>query len=215
MDKLAVSDQPSSVQMRRPSSSATPNPSPQQPNVSEPTPASKTQQPTPAPRSQPTPTPSLRVEPLIDSRPLEDSPYRLDKSGRSMSNLAISGSQLHLNSKEPTPSIASDISNTSTAQDLQKTIQQLQKYVWTFLTYFDLSVWCHSWFVEIPTLQKLKKNLFLQWSLTWFRSFGWNSVNHQTQSPKKQTNYRGTQLQVKYIWLLIILKYFSASERCF
>lgn len=126
MDKLAVSDQPSSVQMRRPSSSATPNPSPQQPNVSEPTPASKTQQPTPAPRSQPTPTPSLRVEPLIDSRPLEDSPYRLDKSGRSMSNLAISGSQLHLNSKEPTPSIASDISNTSTAQDLQKTIQQLQ-----------------------------------------------------------------------------------------
>ncbi|XP_016303799.1 extended synaptotagmin-2-like isoform X2 [Sinocyclocheilus anshuiensis] len=120
MDKLAVSDQPSSVQIRRPSE--TPNPSPQRPNVSEPIPASKTQQPTPAPRTQPSP----RVEPLIDSRPLEDSPTRLAKSGRSTSNLAISGSELHLNSKEPTPSIASDISNPSTAQELQKTIHRLQ-----------------------------------------------------------------------------------------
>ncbi|XP_016419762.1 extended synaptotagmin-2-A-like [Sinocyclocheilus rhinocerous] len=120
MDKLAVSDQPSSVQIRRPSE--TPNPSPQRPNVSEPIPASKTQQPTPAPRTQPSP----RVEPLIDSRPLEDSPTRLAKSGRSTSNLAISGSELHLNSKEPTPSIASDISNPSTTQELQKTIHRLQ-----------------------------------------------------------------------------------------
>uniref|UniRef100_A0A671K4Y6 Extended synaptotagmin-2-A-like n=1 Tax=Sinocyclocheilus anshuiensis TaxID=1608454 RepID=A0A671K4Y6_9TELE len=114
MDKLSVSNQPSSIQIRRPSSSTT--------NVSEPTPTSKTQQPTPAPRNQPSP----RVEPLIDSRPLEDSPTRLAKSGRSTSNLAISGSQLHLNNKEPTPSIASDISNPSTAQELQKTIQHLQ-----------------------------------------------------------------------------------------
>uniref|UniRef100_A0A8C1K267 Extended synaptotagmin-like protein 2a n=1 Tax=Cyprinus carpio TaxID=7962 RepID=A0A8C1K267_CYPCA len=91
------------------------------PNVSEPIPVSKTQPPTPAPRTQP----SLRVEPLIDSSPLVDSPTRLAKSGRSTSNLAISGSQLHLNSKEPTPSIASDISNPSTTQELQKTIQQL------------------------------------------------------------------------------------------
>ncbi|XP_016150695.1 extended synaptotagmin-2 isoform X3 [Sinocyclocheilus grahami] len=120
MDKLAVSDQPSSVQIRRPSE--TPNPSPQRPNVPEPIPASKTQQPTPAPRTQPSP----RVEPLIDSRPLEDSPTRLAKSGWSTSNLAISGSELHLNSKEPTPSIASDISNPSTAQELQKTIHRLQ-----------------------------------------------------------------------------------------
>lgn len=126
MEKLPVSDQPSSVQIHRPNSSATPNPSPQRPNVSEPTPASKTQQPTPAPRSQPTPTPSPRVDPLIDRRPFEDSPTRLAKSGRSTSNLAISGSELHLNSKEPTPSIASDISNPSTTQELQKTIQQLQ-----------------------------------------------------------------------------------------
>uniref|UniRef100_A0A673M5U0 Extended synaptotagmin-2-like n=1 Tax=Sinocyclocheilus rhinocerous TaxID=307959 RepID=A0A673M5U0_9TELE len=114
MDKLSVSNQPSSIQIRRPSSSTT--------NVSEPTPTSKTQQPTPAPRNQPSP----RVEPLIDSRPLEDSPTRLAKSGWSTSNLAISGSQLHLNNKEPTPSIASDISNPSTAQELQKTIQHLQ-----------------------------------------------------------------------------------------
>uniref|UniRef100_A0A8C1V2J2 Extended synaptotagmin-like protein 2a n=1 Tax=Cyprinus carpio TaxID=7962 RepID=A0A8C1V2J2_CYPCA len=106
-------------QIRRPSE--TPNASPQRPNVSEPIPVSKTQPPTPAPRTQP----SLRVEPLIDSSPLGDSPTRLAKSGRSTSNLAISGSQLHLNSKEPTPSIASDISNPSTTQELQKTIQQL------------------------------------------------------------------------------------------
>uniref|UniRef100_A0A8C2BF38 Extended synaptotagmin-like protein 2a n=1 Tax=Cyprinus carpio TaxID=7962 RepID=A0A8C2BF38_CYPCA len=126
MEKLSGSNQPSSIQNHHPSSSTTPNPSPQQANVSEPTPTSKTQQPTPAPRSKPTPTPSPRVEPLIDSRPLEDSPNHLAKSGRSTSNLAISGSQLHLNNKEPTPSIASDISNPSTAQDLQRTIQQLQ-----------------------------------------------------------------------------------------
>uniref|UniRef100_A0A8C2BCX2 Extended synaptotagmin-like protein 2a n=1 Tax=Cyprinus carpio TaxID=7962 RepID=A0A8C2BCX2_CYPCA len=115
MEKLSGSNQPSSIQNHHPSSSTTPNPSPQQANVSEPTPTSKTQQPTPAPRSKPTPTPSPR-----------DSPNHLAKSGRSTSNLAISGSQLHLNNKEPTPSIASDISNPSTAQDLQRTIQQLQ-----------------------------------------------------------------------------------------
>uniref|UniRef100_A0A8C2JBE4 Extended synaptotagmin-like protein 2a n=1 Tax=Cyprinus carpio TaxID=7962 RepID=A0A8C2JBE4_CYPCA len=100
MEKLSGSNQLSSIQNHHPSSSTTPNPSPQQANVSEPTPTSKTQQPTPAPRSKPTSTPSPR-----------DSPTHLAKSGRSTSNLAISGSQLHLNNKEPTPSIASDISN--------------------------------------------------------------------------------------------------------
>uniref|UniRef100_A0A671K712 Extended synaptotagmin-2-A-like n=1 Tax=Sinocyclocheilus anshuiensis TaxID=1608454 RepID=A0A671K712_9TELE len=104
--------------------------------VVEPTPTSKTQQPTPAPRNQPSP----RVEPLIDSRPLEDSPTRLAKSGRSTSNLAISGSQLHLNNKEPTPSIASDISNPSTAQELQKTIQHLQNLKKSVFTYSYLCV---------------------------------------------------------------------------
>ncbi|XP_052403573.1 extended synaptotagmin-2-A-like isoform X1 [Carassius gibelio] len=121
MDKLAVSGQPSSVQIRRPSE--IPNASPQRPNVSEPIPVPKTQPQTPSPRTQPSP----RVEPLIDSRPFEDSPTRLANSGRSTSNLAISGSELHLNSKEPTPSIASDISNPSTTQELQKTIQQIQQ----------------------------------------------------------------------------------------
>lgn len=137
VDKLAASDQPSAVQIRRPSSSVTPSPSPQRPNVSEPTPASKAQQPNPTSRTQPTPTLSPRVEHLMDNRPLEDSPSRLAKSGRSTSNLAISGSLVNLNHKEPTPSIASDISNPSTTQELQRTMQQLQKYVLTFLTYFD------------------------------------------------------------------------------
>ncbi|XP_026146494.1 extended synaptotagmin-2-A-like isoform X1 [Carassius auratus] len=123
MEKLSGTNQPSSSQIRQPSSSTTPNPSPKQANVSEPTPTSKPQQPTPAPRN---PKPSPRVEALIDSRPLEDSPARLAKSGRSTSNLALSGSQLHLNNKEQTPSIASDISNPSTALDLQRTIQLLQ-----------------------------------------------------------------------------------------
>ncbi|CAM4589005.1 unnamed protein product [Leuciscus chuanchicus] len=126
VDKLATSDQPSTVQIRRPSSSVTPSPSPQRPNVSEPTPASKAQQPNPTSRTQPTPTLSPRVEHLMDNRPLEDSPGRLGKSGRSTSNLAISGSLLNLNHKEPTPSIASDISNPSTTQELQRTMQQLQ-----------------------------------------------------------------------------------------
>ncbi|XP_051555701.1 extended synaptotagmin-2-like isoform X2 [Myxocyprinus asiaticus] len=126
LEKLAVSDQPSSVQIRRPSASVGPNPSPQQkPVVPEPIPTPRAQ-PTPAPRTQPTPTPSPRVESLTDNTPLEDSPARLAKSGRSLSNLAISGSQMHLNNKEATPSIASDISNPSATQDLQRTIQQLQ-----------------------------------------------------------------------------------------
>lgn len=49
-------------------------------------------------------------------------------SGRSTSNLAISGSQQHLaGNKEPTPSIASDISNPYAAQELQLRLQQLHK----------------------------------------------------------------------------------------
>lgn len=53
----------------------------------------------------------------------------LAETGRSTSNLAISGSQLYLaGGKEPTPSIASDISNPYAAQELQQRLQQLQKY---------------------------------------------------------------------------------------
>ncbi|CAJ1072987.1 extended synaptotagmin-2-A isoform X1 [Xyrichtys novacula] len=51
----------------------------------------------------------------------------LADNGRSTSNLAISGSQQYLaGGKEPTPSIASDISNPYAAQELQLRLQQLQ-----------------------------------------------------------------------------------------
>lgn len=54
----------------------------------------------------------------------------LAETGRSNSNLAISGSQQYLaGAKEPTPSIASDISNPYAAQELQQRLQQLQKYL--------------------------------------------------------------------------------------
>lgn len=119
------SSQPSSVQVRRSSAGVTPSSSNQRPTVAATTPTSKSP-PTPTPRTVPsTPTPSSRVEPQTDRALLEDSPARLTKSGQSASNLAISGSQLHLNSKEPTPSIASDVSNPSTALELQRTIQML------------------------------------------------------------------------------------------
>ncbi|XP_065122451.1 extended synaptotagmin-2 isoform X1 [Paramisgurnus dabryanus] len=119
------SAQPSSVQVRRSSAGVAPSSSNQRPTVAATTPTSKSP-PTPTPRTVPsTPTPSSRVEPQTDRALLEDSPARLTKSGQSASNLAISGSQLHLNSKEPTPSIASDVSNPSTALELQRTIQML------------------------------------------------------------------------------------------
>lgn len=54
----------------------------------------------------------------------------LGSLGKSTSSLAISGSQQHLaGSKEPTPSIASDISNPYATQELQLRLQQLQKSV--------------------------------------------------------------------------------------
>uniref|UniRef100_A0A673B1N1 Extended synaptotagmin-like protein 2a n=1 Tax=Sphaeramia orbicularis TaxID=375764 RepID=A0A673B1N1_9TELE len=59
-------------------------------------------------------------------RDTED-PARSLGSGRSTSNLAISSSQQYLaGAKEPTPSIASDISNPYAAQELQHRLQQLQ-----------------------------------------------------------------------------------------
>lgn len=130
LEKLTASDpsssvQSSSVQVRQPNTSVTSSSSPHGPAVANPTPT-PTSQPTPTPKTQPpTPTP-LRVEQQTDSSLLEDSPSHLAKSGWSASNLAISGSQLQLNSKEPTPSIASDISNPSATLELQRTIQQLQ-----------------------------------------------------------------------------------------
>ncbi|TRY66346.1 hypothetical protein DNTS_024336 [Danionella cerebrum] len=117
-DKVAGSDHPSSVQIHRPSSSApdtvAPKSTPQRPSVSEPIKTTKT------PKNQPISAPSL-----ADIRPPDESPGHLVKSGRSRSNLALSGSELFLN-KEQTPSIASDISNPNSALELQRTIQQLQ-----------------------------------------------------------------------------------------
>ncbi|TNN59257.1 Extended synaptotagmin-2 [Liparis tanakae] len=54
----------------------------------------------------------------------------LGDSGRSTSNLTISGSMQHLaGGKEPTPSIASDISNPCAAQELQQRLQQLKNLI--------------------------------------------------------------------------------------
>ncbi|XP_039999596.1 extended synaptotagmin-2-A isoform X3 [Xiphias gladius] len=51
----------------------------------------------------------------------------LAETGRSTSNVAISGSQQYLaGGKEPTPSIASDISHPYATQELQQRLQQLQ-----------------------------------------------------------------------------------------
>ncbi|XP_069367645.1 extended synaptotagmin-2-A-like isoform X3 [Paralichthys olivaceus] len=53
--------------------------------------------------------------------------HSLAESGRSSSNLAISGSQQYLaGGKEPTPSIASDISNPYATQELQQRLHLLQ-----------------------------------------------------------------------------------------
>ncbi|XP_030629372.1 extended synaptotagmin-2 [Chanos chanos] len=112
LEKLTVSDQPSSVQVRRVSASS-PSPSPSQPPSQRP---SVSGPPETGPQQFPAPQP----------RPLEDSPVRLADTGRSSSNLAISGSELQLNDKEPTPSIASDISNPYATQELQQRLQQLQ-----------------------------------------------------------------------------------------
>ncbi|KAG7319663.1 hypothetical protein KOW79_016806 [Hemibagrus wyckioides] len=127
LERLTVSDQPSSVQVRRssnviPSASNSKNtpktsgsgvsskPSSQVPHVSE-----------------HQSVPDLKgLNESVSSTPLEDSPIRLSDAGRSTSNLAISGSQMNLNSKEPTPSIASDISHPYASQELQQRIKDLQ-----------------------------------------------------------------------------------------
>uniref|UniRef100_A0A671Z2S6 Extended synaptotagmin 2 n=1 Tax=Sparus aurata TaxID=8175 RepID=A0A671Z2S6_SPAAU len=92
---------PSSVQVRKPSSSSTPRPSVSSDSSK---PPSSSQD---IPRSA-----SVSAQDLLN---------------RSTSNLAISGSQQYLaGGKEPTPSIASDISNPYAVQELQTRIQQLQ-----------------------------------------------------------------------------------------
>ncbi|XP_034744027.1 extended synaptotagmin-2-like isoform X2 [Etheostoma cragini] len=99
----------------------------------------------PIPSSSTSAIPSVSAQDLLNRRREADDPFRspgstdlgqgggrgggrgLAETGRSTSNLAISGSQQYLvGGKEPTPSIASDISNPFAAQELQQRLQQLQ-----------------------------------------------------------------------------------------
>ncbi|KAM7400077.1 hypothetical protein PAMA_004669 [Pampus argenteus] len=138
-DTSSTSDStPSSVQVRKSSSSSSSNPTPR-PSVSSesPKPPSSTSD---IPRSA-----SVSAQDLLNRRREAEEAARspgstdlgqggrggegqsLAETGRSTSNLAISGSQQYLaGAKEPTPSIASDISNPYAAQELQQRLQQLQ-----------------------------------------------------------------------------------------
>ncbi|XP_049930571.1 extended synaptotagmin-2-A isoform X1 [Epinephelus moara] len=127
---------PSSVQVRKNSSgNQTPRPS-----VSSGSPAAPSSSTSDIPRSS-----SVSAQDLLNRRKEAEDPFRspgstdlgqgsgrggsqgLAETGRSTSNLAISGSQQYLaGGKEPTPSIASDISNPYAAQELQQRLQQLQ-----------------------------------------------------------------------------------------
>ncbi|XP_041658493.1 extended synaptotagmin-2-like isoform X2 [Cheilinus undulatus] len=139
LDKSAASSPdgaPSSVQVRKGSSSNA---------ISRPSVSSDTPKPLSSssdiPRSA-----SVSAQDVLNRRREADDPFRstgstdlgqggggggggqgLAETGRSTSNLAISGSQQYLaGGKEPTPSIASDISNPYAAQELQLRLQQLQ-----------------------------------------------------------------------------------------
>uniref|UniRef100_A0A8B9HE88 Extended synaptotagmin-2 n=1 Tax=Astyanax mexicanus TaxID=7994 RepID=A0A8B9HE88_ASTMX len=102
-------DLPSSVQVRNRSSSI----APQTPNSSALQNSSN---------SSTTPKPTASG---VAPKPPSQAP-RLADTGRSTSNLAISGSRLNLNNKEPTPSIASDISNPCATEELQQRLKQLE-----------------------------------------------------------------------------------------
>ncbi|XP_062386796.1 extended synaptotagmin-2 isoform X2 [Sardina pilchardus] len=124
VEKLAQSDQPSSVQIRRSSSSVPPTPA-------MPRPSNTTANQVPPPEMVVEPAPA-HTHPHTPSHthththaPAEPpaSPQRLQE-GRSMSSLAISDSLSQFN-KEPTPSIASDISAPYATQELQHRLEQL------------------------------------------------------------------------------------------
>uniref|UniRef100_A0A7N8XGC7 Extended synaptotagmin-like protein 2a n=1 Tax=Mastacembelus armatus TaxID=205130 RepID=A0A7N8XGC7_9TELE len=115
---------PSSVQIRK-ASSTNPIPRPSGSSDSSKPPSSTSD----VPRSVSASTQDLlkrqREEELLRSPGSTDLGQR--EAGKSTSNLAISGSQQYLaGGKEPTPSIASDISNPYAAQELQQRLQQLQ-----------------------------------------------------------------------------------------
>lgn len=145
-DSSSNSSTPSSVQVRRSSSSNPPNPTPR-PSVSSLSPKPQTTS-TDIPESVPVSPQDLlnrRREPgeFVKSPGSTDSgqsgagggggaggAQSLAETGRSSSNLNISGSQQYLaGGKEPTPSIASDISNPYAAQELQQRLQLLHKWV--------------------------------------------------------------------------------------
>ncbi|KAM6989400.1 extended synaptotagmin-2-A isoform 1-T1 [Tautogolabrus adspersus] len=130
------SDQnPSSVQVRKGNST---NPSPR-PSISSETPKPPASSNSNIPHSA-----SMSAQDMLNRRKEADDAFRssgstdfgqggggggqgLAATGRSTSNLAISGSQQYLaGGKEPTPSIASDISNPYAAQELQLRLEQLQ-----------------------------------------------------------------------------------------
>lgn len=138
LEKSSVSDQPSSVQVRSRSSSVIPSASnsslAQNASSSKNTPKTSGSDNSSKPLSQlpqvseHESVPDLQVlGESVSSTRLEDSPVRLAEKGRSTSNLAISGSQMNLNNKEPTPSIASDISHPYASQELHHRLKELQK----------------------------------------------------------------------------------------
>uniref|UniRef100_A0A8C9TE13 Extended synaptotagmin 2 n=1 Tax=Scleropages formosus TaxID=113540 RepID=A0A8C9TE13_SCLFO len=112
LEKLSSSEEPSSVQVRKAGMSV---------NSSRDTPS------TPKPNPPPAASTSTPVAPSTPG-PVEapGSPTALADVGRSTSSLAVSGSQQQLAAKEPTPSIASDISNPFATQELQQRLRQLQ-----------------------------------------------------------------------------------------
>ena len=118
VEKEAPSDQPSSVQMKKPNVAAG--------NPGAATPVSDPLDPAFNPALSAGPSSYSLGEGLEGPHP--GSPMRLRGSGLSTSNLALSGSQHHLGHKESTPSIASDISNPLATQELQQRLHQLQKY---------------------------------------------------------------------------------------
>ncbi|KPP69623.1 extended synaptotagmin-2-B-like, partial [Scleropages formosus] len=118
LEKLSSSEEPSSVQVRKAGMSV---------NSSRDTPS------TPKPNPPPAASTSTPVAPSTPG-PVEapGSPTALADVGRSTSSLAVSGSQQQLAAKEPTPSIASDISNPFATQELQQRLRQLQKNLIAF-----------------------------------------------------------------------------------
>ncbi|XP_048866695.1 extended synaptotagmin-2-like isoform X5 [Brienomyrus brachyistius] len=132
LEKLHPSDQPSSVQVRKASVSV--NAGDKTGGVS----GRKEQPPTPVAKSTASRTPdSVAAPPTPAAAPptcnperqapeCPGSPAQLARAGLSSSSLAVSGSQTQLAAKEPTPSIASDISNPFATQELQQRLRQLQ-----------------------------------------------------------------------------------------